>query len=59
MDDSRYVKRALVVVFDSRYPVKLHKSGSLLMNIPVSIILYCSSFSELEREASAHVDHDK
>ena len=52
MDDSRYVKQALAVVFGSGDSEQLHKSGSVLMDIPK-----CSSFSELECEAGAHEDH--
>lgn len=54
MDDSRYVKQALAVVFGSGDSEQLHKSGSVLMDIPK-----CSSFSELECEVGAHGDHDE
>ena len=42
MEDPRFVKQALKVVFEKKQSGDLHRRGSVLMDVPK-----CSSFSEL------------
>ena len=52
MEDPRFVKQALKVVFEKKQSGDLHRRGSVLMDVPK-----CSSFSELVALAGAHLDH--
>ena len=52
MDDPRFVKQALRAVFEKKQSGDLQRRGSVLMDVPE-----CSSFSELEALAGAHLDH--
>ena len=50
MEDPRFVKQALKVVFEKKQSGDLHRRGSVLMDVPK-----CSSFSELVALAGALV----
>ena len=52
MEDPRFVKQALKVVFEKKQSGDLHRRGSVLMDVPK-----CSSFSELVALAGTHLDH--
>ena len=52
MDNPRFVKQALKAVFEQEQSGDLQRRGSVLMDVPK-----CSSFSELEALAGAHLDH--